>query len=181
MKPGMSVAPCCAAARVADPRPSAPALSALLQRCDGRSGQVQVHHLMDEGDRAGRRVGATHLRSDTTAPRHCITRVPATPSYAALARCLLVPLDLDRAFLDQGSYGAGRDDRRRHHRGGDTHRERELHDRVSLMFDDDAADIALVDQLLNASGKVGAADSFLGWHDIASSSVVTAHPPTAPA
>jgi hypothetical protein len=49
------------------------------------------------------------------------------------------------------------------------------------MFDDDAADIALMDQLLNASGKLGAGDSFLGWHDIPSSAVVTAHPPTAPA
>src|SRR5437588_4404210 len=107
------------------------------------------------------------------------TRGGTLASMTMLARCLLVPLDLDRAFLYQGSYGAGRDDRRRHHRGGDTHRERELHDRVSLMFDDDAADIALVDQLLNASGKLDAADSFLRWHDIASSSIVTAHPPTA--
>jgi hypothetical protein len=47
------------------------------------------------------------------------------------------------------------------------------------MFDDDAADIALVDQLLNAPGKLGAADSFLRCHDIASSSIAAAHPPTA--
>src|SRR5262249_2329187 len=59
------------------------------------------------------------------------------------------PLDLDRALGEHGRNGTDGRQHRRQHRADDADGQREFDHRPALLLDDDAADVALVNDLLD--------------------------------
>src|SRR5207247_2370751 len=80
------------------------------------------------------------------------------PNGSALRRGLSLPLHLDRAFREQGRHRAERGQHGRGEGADDTHRHRKLHHGPGALPDDDAPDVALVDDLLDELDQVVAPD-----------------------